>query len=179
MSFTDAGKFTYKCAIYTTMKGSIEVLEQDDFSSANRRKSFQTMVNQLDYNGLLMRPPATPFDYSKQRSRNQEQVPQQASQEELRQRLVEVLEEEKIDSDRDRHRSISPADAFQDAFTQYGMKLGPELMRLSMESAHEDSDYNDEGDKSSNGNQTDGEREENDFLAEQRQTSKKSNPNSG
>ena len=31
------------------------------------------MVNQLDYNNLLMRPPAT-FDYNKQKSRNQEQV---------------------------------------------------------------------------------------------------------
>ena len=71
-----------------------------------------------------------------------------------------------MDSDRDRHRSISPADAFQDAFTQYGMKLGPELMRLSMESAHEDSDYNDDCGKSSDGHQTDNEREENDFLAE-------------
>ena len=92
------------------------------------------------------------------------------SQEELRQRLVEVLEEDKIDSEGDRHRSNSPGDAFQDAFTQYGMKLGPELMRLSMESAHEDSDYSKQDcDKSSDdGQQSDNEREENDFLAEQR-----------
>ena len=41
-------------------------------------------------------------------------------------------------------------------------------MRLSMESAHEDSDYKDDCDKSSDGHQTDNEREENDFLAEQR-----------
>ena len=46
------------------------------------------------------------------------------------------------------------------------MKLGPELMRLSMESAHEDSDNEAQNcDKSSDG-QTDNEREENDFLAE-------------
>ena len=103
------------------------------------------------------------------------------SQEQLSQRLIEVLEEEKIDSDRSGHRSNSPGDAFQDAFTQYGMRLGPELMRLSMESAHEDSENEAENcNKSSEGQLTDNEEEEeNDFLAEQRFTSKKSNPGSG
>ena len=73
MSFTDIGTFSYKCLIYTWMKGCIEVLDHDELSNANRRKSFQTMVSQLDYNNLLMRPPMT-FDYSKQRSRNSDQV---------------------------------------------------------------------------------------------------------
>lgn len=84
----------------------------------------------------------------------------------MSQRLIEVLEEEKIESDRERHRSNSPGDAFQDAFTQYGMRLGPELMRLSMESAHEDSDNEAPCDKSSDSQTDDNEREENDFLAE-------------
>ena len=61
------------------------------------------------------------------------------------------------------------------------MRLGPELMRLSMESAHEDSENEAENcNKSSEGQLTDNEEEEeNDFLAEQRFTSKKSNPGSG
>ena len=46
------------------------------------------------------------------------------------------------------------------------MRLGPELMRLSMESAHEDSDNEAPCDKSSDSQTDDNEREENDFLAE-------------
>ena len=140
------------------------------------------MVNQLDFSNLMIKPPSqgSTFDYAKQRSRNQE-LAQQVSQEQLNQRLIEVLEEEK--SENERGRSNSPGDAFHDAFTQYGMKLGPELMRLSMESANEDDDSNDADNcdkKSSDGQLTDSEeREENDFIAEQRYTSKKSNPASG
>ena len=60
------------------------------------------------------------------------------------------------------------------------MRLGPELMRLSMESAHEDSDNEEDKncDKSSDAI-SDNEDEENDFLAKQRHTSKLSNPGSG
>ena len=59
------------------------------------------------------------------------------------------------------------------------MRLGPELMRLSMESAHEDSDNEDTKKAPDSDEQTDNEREEEDFLAEQRHTSKMSNPGSG
>ena len=67
MSFTDAGKFTYKCLIYTWMKGCIEVLDNDQFSNANRRKSFQHMANQLN---LPMVPMTQTFNYN--RTRNQD-----------------------------------------------------------------------------------------------------------
>ena len=81
-----------------------------------------------------MVPMTQPFSYH--RTRNQD-LNQQASHEQLNQRLIEVLEEEK---ESDRNNSKSPRDALYDTFNQYGMRLGPELMRLSMESAHEDTD---------------------------------------
>ena len=128
------------------------------------------MANQLN---LPMIPKTQPFSYH--RTRNQD-LNQQASHEQLNQRLIEVLEEEK---ESDRNNSRSPRDALYDTFNQYGMRLGPELMRLSMESAHEDSDNEGTKKAGDSDEQTDNEREEEDFLAEQRHTSKMSNPGSG
>ena len=131
-------------------------------------------------------------------------------QKELNDRLIQVLEEHKkapeAEAEARRHwggnsertamnRMDSPSSAFQDTFEEYGAKLNPEVMRLSVESdvplhgqtdsASEEEEEDDDGDGPNEGSEDsdngdgDDDKAEEEFFANQRQTKKKqSNPGS-
>ncbi|CDW87023.1 UNKNOWN [Stylonychia lemnae] len=148
VKFHECGHFTYKCQIYTRMKGSIKVFE-----------SYQALTQyERELQTFQRYQAAAPFDI---RTLKQEEskIKMQKSQDELSQRLIEVLEEEnKIETKEE--TPVINKKFFQEVFDKYNHHLQCEAELTSDDNFQPSEDQEDQ------------EKEEKTFLEEQRNSSK-------
>eukprot|EP00347_Sterkiella_histriomuscorum_P013401 403364846 len=155
VKFHECGQFTYRCQIYTYMKGSIKVFENQNALLQHQRESLAFQRFQA----------AAPYDIRTASSKENDKRKSHQIQSQLSQRLIEVLEEEKHIETQEETPIVSKK-FFKEVFDKYNHQLKCEA-ELTSESEMQPSASEDIDDQ-----------EEKNFLEQQRHSSKGSKESS-